>query len=229
MRRIHKKVMALLLAAVMVASVMDTHVQAESLEAVNNISVVDAEDTEDAEEVSDLEEKDKAENADEAEDKAESDGAEAVTEDTEEAGEESADNEEKKDADTNETKDEVVVQAAKNAPTEVKSCAVSGFMPEILNLEFSDEDWMDAITAVSVNGDTSYTKGTISSYGSSGKLWEVGNTMGSYGSYKALKITGFASDAYPLTVKVTASGYEDVTIKVVKTKVSYSGRLYCNH
>lgn len=36
MKRIHKKVMALLLAALMITSVMDSHVQAESLEAVNN-------------------------------------------------------------------------------------------------------------------------------------------------------------------------------------------------
>ena len=48
MKKIHKKVMALLLAALMITSVMDTHVQAESSTEANNISVVNADGTGDA-------------------------------------------------------------------------------------------------------------------------------------------------------------------------------------
>ena len=139
MKKIHKKVMALLLAALMITSVMDTHVQAESSTEANNISVVN-DGTGDAEEVSDVEKKDMEENKDETEKKEESDVEEADTEAVKEKVEGSADDEEKNDADIHEAKDNIAVQAAKKAPTEVKSCTVSGFMPEILNLEFSDMD-----------------------------------------------------------------------------------------
>ena len=220
MRRIHKKVMALLLAALMITSVMDTHVQAESSTEANNISVVN-DGTGDAEEVSDVEEKDMEENTDETEKKEESDVEEAGTEAAEEAVKGSADDEEKNDADIHEAKDNIAVQAAKKAPTEVESCETSGVYSNILNFKFGDTTWMDAITAVSVNGDPSYTKGTINSFGTSGKLWNIGNATGAYGSYTALQITGFSSSDYPLTVKIKASGYEDVTMKVVKTTVSY--------
>lgn len=219
MKRIHKKVMALLLAALMITSVMDSHVQAESLEAVNNISVVNG-GTGDAAEVSDVEEKDMEENTDETEKKEESDVEEADTEAVKEEVEGSADDEEKNDADIHEAKDNIAVQAAKKAPTEVKSCNNSGMFSDILNFEFEDSAWMNAITAVTVNGDTSYTKGTINSF-SSGKLWEVGDTTGSYGSYKALKVMGFSSSDYPLTVKISATGYEDIEIKVEKDTSHY--------
>lgn len=219
MKRIHKKVMALLLAALMITSVMDSHVQAESLEAVNNISVVNG-GTGDAAEVSDVEEKDMEENTDETEKKEESDVEEADTEAVKEEVEGSADDEEKNDADIHEAKDNIAVQAAKKAPTEVKSCNNSGMFSDILNFEFEDSTWMNAITAVTVNGDTSYTKGTINSF-SSGKLWEVGDTTGSYGSYKALKVMGFSSSDYPLTVKISATGYEDIEIKVEKDTSHY--------
>lgn len=220
MKKIHKKVMALLLAALMITSVMDTHVQAESSTEANNISVVN-DGTGDAEEVSDVEKKDKKENADETEKKEESDVEEAGTEAVKEEVEGSADDEEKNDVDTYKSKNEVAGQAAKKAPTEVESCETSGFYSNILNFKFGDTTWMDAITAVSVNGDTSYTKGSINSFGASGKLWNIGNATGAYGSYTALQITGFSSSDYPLTVKIKASGYEDVTMKVVKTTVSY--------
>ena len=59
MKKIHKKVMALLLAALMITSVMDTHVQAESSTEANNISVVN-DGTGDAEEVSDVEKKEES-------------------------------------------------------------------------------------------------------------------------------------------------------------------------
>ncbi len=220
MKKIHKKVMALLLAALMITSVMDTHVQAESSTEANNISVVNG-GTGDAAEVSDVEEKDMEENTDETEKKEESDVKEAGRKAAEEAVKGSADDEEKNDVDTYKAKNEVVGQAAKKAPTEVESCETSGFYSNILNFKFGDTTWMDAITAVSVNGDTSYTKGTINSFGTSGKLWNIGSATGAYGSYTALQITGFSSSDYPLTVKIKASGYEDVTMKVVKTTVSY--------
>ena len=219
MKKIHKKVMALLLAALMITSVMDTHVQAESSTEANNISVVN-DGTGDAEEVSDVEGKDKKENADETEEKEESYVVKADTEAVKEEVEGSADDEEKKDVDTYEAKNEVVGLAAKKAPTEVKSCSNSGVFSDILNFEFADSTWMNAITAVSVNNDASYTKGTINSF-SSGKLWEVGDTTGSYGSYKALKVMGFSSSDYPLTVKISATGYEDIEIKVEKDTSHY--------
>ncbi len=219
MKKIHKKVMALLLAALMITSVMDTHVQAESSTEANNISVVN-DGTGDAEEVSDVEKKDMEENKDETEKKEKSDVVKADTEAVKEEVEGSADDEEKNDVDTYKAKNEVVGLAAKKAPTEVKSCNNSGMFSDILNFEFEDSAWMNAITAVSVNDDASYTKGTINSF-SSGKLWEVGNTTGSYGSYKALKVMGFSSSDYPLTVKTSATGYEDIEIKVEKDTSHY--------
>ena len=219
MKKIHKKVMALLLAALMITSLMDTHAQAESSTEANNISVVNG-GTGDAAEVSDVEEKDMEENTDETEKKEESDVVKADTEAVKEEVEGSADDEEKNDVDTYKAKNEVVGLAAKKAPTEVKSCNNSGMFSDILNFEFEDSAWMNAITAVTVNGDTSYTKGTINSF-SSGKLWEVGDTTGSYGSYKALKVMGFSSSDYPLTVKISATGYEDIEIKVEKDTSHY--------
>ena len=218
MKKIHKKVMALLLAALMITSVMDTHVQAESLTEANDISVVNADGTGDAEEVSDVEKKDMEENRRRR--KKNPMLFEADTEAVKEEVEGSADDEEKNDVDTYEAKDKIAVQAAKKAPTEVKSCSNSGVFSDILNFEFEDSTWMNAITAVTVNGDTSYTKGKINSF-SSGKLWEVGDTTGSHGSYKALKVMGFSSSDYPLTVKISATDYEDIEIKVKKDTSKY--------
>ena len=135
MKKIHKKVMALLLAALMITSVMDTHVQAESSTEANNISVVN-DGTGDAEEVSDVEKKDMEENKDETEKKEESDVEEADTEAVKEEVEGSADDEEKNDVDIHEAKDKIAVQAAKKAPTEVESCETSGFYSNILNFKF---------------------------------------------------------------------------------------------
>lgn len=213
MKKIHKKVMALLLAALMITSVMDTHVQAESLTEANDISVVNADGTGDAEEVSDVEKKDMEENKDETEKKEESDVEEADTEAVKEEVEGSADDEEKNDVDTYEAKDKIAVQAAKKAPTEVKSCTVSGFMPEILNLEFSDKDWMNAITGVTVNN-SEYRKGSLS-WTSDTDLWEVGSATGAYGSYTALKMCNPSS--YPATIRISATDYEDLSIKVERS------------
>lgn len=103
------------------------------------------------------------------------------------------------------------------APTEVKSCEVSGFMPETLNLEFADTTWMNAITGVTVNG-TSYTKGDLG-WGASGTLWNVGSATGAYGSYTALKIVN--PDSYPATLEITAEGYNTITVNVEKNVSVY--------
>lgn len=105
----------------------------------------------------------------------------------------------------------------KDAPTEVKSAAVSGF-PATLNLEFADTTWMNAINNVIVN-DEQYTKGSTG-WGASGNLWEIGSVMGAYGSYTALKLVN--PSTYPATIKISADGYKDLTVKVTKTTVSYS-------
>lgn len=108
-----------------------------------------------------------------------------------------------------------VAEAA--APTAVKSCEVSGFMPETLNLEFADTTWMNAITGVTVNG-TSYTKGDLG-WGASGTLWNVGSATGAYGSYTALKIVN--PDSYPATLEITAEGYNTITVNVEKNVSVY--------
>ena len=107
---------------------------------------------------------------------------------------------------------------AKDAPTEVKSVEVSGGMTEFIALEFSDTDWMNAINGVKVN-DIEYTKGTVSSWGSNGSIWEVGSVMGAYGSYTALKLVN--PSTYPAAIKISANGYKDLTIKVTKDTSVY--------
>ena len=102
----------------------------------------------------------------------------------------------------------------KAAPTEVKSCSTSGFYSTVFNLEFADETWMDAIQAVSVNG-KAYTKQTINSF-SDGELWNVGSTYNAYGTVKVLQFIEPSGATYPLTVQVTATGYQDLTLKIEK-------------
>ena len=78
-------------------------------------------------------------------------------------------------------------------------------------------DWMNAITAVTVN-DSSYRNGSLSwTYDTD--LWEVGSTTGAYGSYTALRIGNPSS--YPATVKISATDYEDIVIKVEKDRSKY--------
>ena len=110
----------------------------------------------------------------------------------------------------------VMAAEGKAAPTEVKSCTVTGFMPEYMALEFEDTDWMNKISSVTVN-EIDYTKGTLD-WGSSGNLWEVGSVMGGYGSYTALKLT---NPSYPATIKITAEGYQDLNLEVTKDTSTY--------
>ena len=111
----------------------------------------------------------------------------------------------------------VMAAEGKAAPTEVKSCTVTGFMPEYMALEFEDTDWMNKISSVTVN-EIDYTKGTLG-WGSSGNLWEVGSVMGGYGSYTALKLT---NPSYPATIKITAEGYQDLNLEVTKDTSTYT-------
>lgn len=112
-----------------------------------------------------------------------------------------------------------VAEAA--APTEVKSCEKSGFYTTVLNFEFSDTTWLDAVNGVTVNG-TAYTNQTINSFSSDTGIWCVGNATGTYGSYKALQLSITNDASFPLTVEVTASGYNKLTMEVAKTTVSYN-------
>ena len=117
-----------------------------------------------------------------------------------------------------------MAEESKSAPTEVAKCEVSGWWTKVLNLNFADTAWMDAINGVSVN-DTAYEKGTISSFGSDTDKWEVGKYSfdgGAQGDLKALKIISPGDDKYPLTVKITANGYKDLVLEVTKTTVSYN-------
>lgn len=115
----------------------------------------------------------------------------------------------------------VMAAEGKAAPTEVKSCTVTGFMPEYMALEFEDTDWMNAIDGVTVNGEA-YKKQPISSFGSDTKIWEVGNATGAYGSYTALKFAIPSDITFPAMVKVTAKGYHDLTVEIAKETVSYN-------
>ena len=113
----------------------------------------------------------------------------------------------------------VMAEEAKAAPTEVKSCTGSGLWTTILNFEFSDTVWMNAINSVTVNG-TLYTKQEISSFGSDTNIWDIGSATGAYGSYTALRIV--SPNDYPLNIDITAAGYQNLTLQVTKTTVSYN-------
>ena len=116
----------------------------------------------------------------------------------------------------------VMAAERKAAPTEVKSCTSSGVWTTVLNLEFEDTTWMNAIDGVTVN-EEAYKKQTISSFGSDTKIWEVGNVIGGvYGSYTALKLAIPSDLTFPATVKVTAKGYHDLTVEIAKETVSYN-------
>lgn len=112
----------------------------------------------------------------------------------------------------------VMAEEAKAAPTEVDSCTASGLWTTVLNFAFKDTAWMNAINSVTVNG-TVYTNKTISSFGSDTNIWDIGSATGAYGSYTALRIV--SPDTYPLTVDITAAGYQKLTMQVTKTTVSY--------
>lgn len=115
----------------------------------------------------------------------------------------------------------VMAAEGKAAPTEVKSCTSSGVWTTVLNLEFEDTTWMNAIDGVTVNGEA-YKKQSITSFSSDTKIWEVGNVMGAYGNYTALKFAIPSDLTFPAVVKVTAKGYHDLTVEITKETVSYN-------
>ena len=112
-----------------------------------------------------------------------------------------------------------VAEAA--APTEVKSCEKSGFYTTVLNFEFSDTTWLNAVNGVTVNG-TAFTGQTISSFSNDTGIWYVGNATGAYGNYKALQLAIENDASFPLTVEVTAAGYNKLTMEVAKATVNYN-------
>lgn len=112
-----------------------------------------------------------------------------------------------------------VAEAA--APTEVKSCEKSRLYTTVLNFEFSDTTWLDAVNGVTVNG-TAFTGQTINSFSSDTGIWCVGNATGAYGNYKALQLAIENDASFPLTVEVTAAGYNKLTMEVAKATVSYN-------
>lgn len=112
----------------------------------------------------------------------------------------------------------VMAAEGKAAPTEVKSCTSSGLWTTVLNLEFEDTTWMNAIDGVTVNGEA-YKKQTINSFSSDTKIWEVGDATGAYGSYRALKFAIPSNLTFPAMVKVTAKGYHDLIVEITKEDV----------
>ena len=113
----------------------------------------------------------------------------------------------------------VMAAGTKEAPTEVKSVTASGFWTTVLNLEVEDTTWMENINKVIVN-DKECKKDTINSFSSDTNIWEVGSVMGAYGSYKALKLA--VPDGNLWTVKISADGYKDLTVKITKETVDYT-------
>ncbi|MDY4632599.1 MAG: hypothetical protein SPC79_04420 [Dorea formicigenerans] len=115
----------------------------------------------------------------------------------------------------------VMAAEGKAAPTEVKSCTSSGLWTTVLNLEFEDTTWMNAIDGVTVN-EEAYKKQPISSFGADTNIWEVGNVIGGvYGSYTALKLAIPSDLTFPATVKVTGKGYQDLNLEVTKDTSTY--------
>ena len=112
-----------------------------------------------------------------------------------------------------------VAEAAE--PTEAKSCEKSGFYTTVLNFEFSDTTWLNAVNGVTVNG-TAFTGQTINSFSNDTGIWCVGDATGAYGSYKALQLAIENDASFPLTVEVTAAGYNKLTMEVAKATVSYN-------
>lgn len=111
-----------------------------------------------------------------------------------------------------------IAQGTNDAPQSVESVEVSGFMTEVMALKFNDTNWMNAIKSVSVN-EKEYTKGTINSWENSKDLWEVGSATGAYGSYTALKLV--SPSTFPATIKISADGYKDLTLKITKNTSTY--------
>ena len=77
------------------------------------------------------------------------------------------------------------------------------------------------MNGVTVNG-TAFTGQTINSFSNDTGIWCVGDATGAYGSYKALQLAIENDASFPLTVEVTAAGYNKLTMEVAKATVSYN-------
>ena len=109
----------------------------------------------------------------------------------------------------------------KEPPTEVKSLTAGGIYNTILSFQFENTDWLNAITAVAVNDDTYQSSGSVNSFTDAGN-WGMGTAYGAYGSYTALQIVMKSGTTYPATIKFSATGYKDLTVKVEKSGSDYT-------
>ena len=109
----------------------------------------------------------------------------------------------------------------KEPPTEVKSLTAGEIYNTILSFQFENTDWLNAITAVAVNDDTYQSSGSVNSFTDAGN-WGMGTAYGAYGSYTALQIVMKSGTTYPATIKFSATGYKDLTVKVEKSGSDYT-------
>ena len=109
----------------------------------------------------------------------------------------------------------------KEPPTEVKSLTAGKIYNTILSFQFENTDWLNAITAVAVNDDTYQSSGSVNSFTDAGN-WGMGTAYGAYGSYTALQIVMKSGTTYPATIKFSATGYKDLTVKVEKSGSDYT-------
>ncbi len=108
----------------------------------------------------------------------------------------------------------------KTTPTAVKY-AYGSLMPaaHYFGVDSKDQDWLNAITGVKVNG-TTYEKGDVG-YSASGKFWNLGKKdLTGYGSETTLVVLDNSDVQYPADFTVSATGYKDVVIRVASKNAS---------
>ena len=109
-------------------------------------------------------------------------------------------------------------------PTEVKTFAADS---SILSFQFDNTDWLNAMTAVAVNDDTYQNSGSVYSFTGEGN-WGMGTVYDAYGGYTALRIVVKSGTTYPATIKFSATGYKDLTVKVEKNGSDYTATVITN-
>lgn len=108
----------------------------------------------------------------------------------------------------------------KTTPTTVKY-AYGSLMPaaHYFGVDSKDQDWLNAITGVKVNGAT-YEKGDVG-YSASGAFWNLGKKdLTGYGSETVLVVLANSDVQYPADFTVSATGYKDVVIRVASKNAS---------
>ena len=108
-----------------------------------------------------------------------------------------------------------------NPPTEVKSLTASSLYSTILSFQFENTDWLNAMTAVAVNDDTYQSSGSVNSFTGEGN-WGMGTVYDAYGNHTELQIVVKSGTTYPATIKFSATGYKDLTVKVEKNGSDYT-------